>query len=219
MYTSWLAPLQDARKLNQRQRQVLAFFNESVGATGAPPTIRQVMGHCGLKSPRGAELQLRALATRGFLEHEPGGRPAYRPKYLRSGSAVPIVGRAPAGHPSEQPEEHEGVLHLPWRVSARSFAIRAVGDSMIDAHLLDGDLAVVDPEHEARDGNIVLAMLSGECTIKRFRARGKSWILEPANSTYRELVPTVEGDRVVGCIVALFRDMTPYRLGERGLER
>lgn len=216
MYTLLFWPMQDAPKLNARQLQVLAFFNESLGATGAPPTIRQVMRHCGLKSPRGAELQLRALAKHGYLAHEPGQTPAYRPKYLRSGSTVPILGRAPAGHPSEQPEEHEGVLHLPWRVGQHAFAIRVDGDSMIEAYVLSEDLAVVDPDQEVRSRMIVLAMLSGEQTIKRYVARGMSWILEPANPKFRTMRPEIEGDRIVGPVVALVRNMVPHRVSHHG---
>lgn len=206
--------MQGARRLKPRQQQVLAFFNESLGATGAPPTIRQVMAHCGLKSPRGAELQLRALAAQGYLSHEPHRRPAYRPKYLPTGSTVPIMGRAPAGHPTDQPEDYRGQLHLPWRVGERAFAVSAQGDSMVGAHLLDGDIVVVDPDHEFRPGAIVLAILSGEYTIKRWVRQGDGWALEAENPAYPRFFPKTEGDRVVGCIVALVRGLVPFRLAE-----
>lgn len=183
---------------------MLAHFVDVSRETGAPPTIRDVMRRFGFSTPRGAEVHLRALATKGYLHHEPGGRPAYRPRVSHAGSSVAILGRAPAGFPSEQPELEEGILPLPWRFSDDAFAIRVTGDSMRDAHVIDGDLVVVDPKRETKDGDIVLALLSGEHTVKRLRQVIAGWELQPANPDF----PTFglgEGDRLVGRIVALTR--------------
>jgi repressor LexA len=192
--------------LTSRQQMVLVFVNETVRDTGAPPTVREVMRHCGLKSPRGAQLQLKALAKCGYLVHETGVKRAYRPRIERPASSVPIVGRAPAGHPSEQPELHEGTLPLPWPVDAQAFAVRIVGDSMRDEHIVDGDLVVIDRKRRPRDGDVVLATVDGDQTVKRYRRRGTGWVLEAANPRYRTIVPRVEGDAIVGCVVALVRD-------------
>jgi repressor LexA len=203
--------MQRPRPLTSRQQIVLAFVNETVRETGAPPTVREVLRHCGLKSPRGAQLQLNALAKCGYLVHETGVKRAYRPRIERPASSVPIVGRAPAGHPSEQPELHEGTLPLPWTVDAQAFAVRIVGDSMRDEHIVDGDLVVVDRKRQPRSGDVVLAAVRGEQTVKRFQKRGTSWVLEPANPHYKTIVPRTEGDQVVGCVVALVRHVTGQR--------
>lgn len=199
--------MQGVTSLTSKQREVLAHFVETFRTTGAPPSIREIMRHFGLTTPRGAEVHLRALAAKGYLDHRPGGRPAYRPRFAHGGSDVPVLGRAPAGHPSEQPEIHEGTLLLPWRFGGKAFAIRVTGDSMRDAHVLHGDLVVVDPERGAADGDIVLAMLGGEHTLKRLRLGASGWELESANPSFPRLVPADEGDRLIGCAVALVRKM------------
>ncbi len=120
---------------------------------------------------------------------------------------MPVLGRAPAGHPSAQPEIHEGTLLLPWRFSDSAFAIVVTGESMRDAHVLDGDLVVVDPKREARNGDVVLALLGGEHTIKRLRQTGVRWALEPANPAYPTLTPSDPRDHLIGRVVALVRRM------------
>lgn len=197
--------MQAAQDLTARQKEVLAHFIDTFRETGAPPTIRAVMRRFGFSTPRGAEVHLRALAAKGYLHHEPQGRPAYRPRFAHGGSSVAILGRAPAGFPTEQPELAEGTLPLPWRFGADAFAIRVSGDSMREAHVLDGDLVVVDPKRETRDGDIVLALLGGEHTVKRLRHLSTGWALEPANPDFPRLVPREERDRLVGRIVALVR--------------
>jgi repressor LexA len=198
--------MQGDGKLTRRQQQVLAFFNETVLVEGAPPTIRQVMRKCGLKSPRGAEIQLRALTKCGYLVHQSHQRPAYRPRNAGRGSQVPILGRAPAGHPSDQPEEPEGFLPLPWTVGKNAFAIRVVGESMRDAHILSGDFVVVDPNAESRDGDVVVATIDGQQTIKRLKTKGRRWWLEPSNAEFPPAFePRVEGDHVLGRVVAVVR--------------
>jgi repressor LexA len=195
------------KPLSLRQQLVLSFVTETVQETGAPPTIREVMRHCGLRSPRGAELQLKALAKCGHLVHAPGLKRAYRLRVERPGTSVPIIGRAPAGHPTEQLEFREGTLSVPWAVGSNSFAVHVTGDSMRDAAILDGDIVVVDPRRQPVDRSVVLAVLDGSQTIKHLRVRGNLWHLEPANSDYPSLFPRVEGDRVVGCVVGLVRRM------------
>jgi repressor LexA len=197
--------MQRPRRLTDRQQLVLQFVRDVVQSTGAPPTVREVMKECGLKSPRGAQLQLKALVKCGYLVHEAGAKRAYRPTVERPPAAVPILGRAPAGHPSDQPEEHEGTLPLPWGVSDDAFAVRVQGDSMTDAHIVHGDLVVIDRRKEPRDGDVVLASIDGEQTIKRLRKARSKWRLEPANPAYEPVVPKVEGDHVVGCVVGLVR--------------
>lgn len=199
--------MQQVGPLTGRQQLVLSFFNETVRDTGTAPTIRQVMKSCGLKSPRGAELQLKALAKCGYLVHKPGTKLAYRPRVTGRPSSVPILGSAPAGHPLDQPENYEGTLSLPWRFNDESFAVRVVGDSMRDAHILDGDIVVVDTRRQPKNGDIVLAMIDGQQTIKRLRKRQSTWWLEPANPNHQNITPRLEGDHVIGCVGALVRSI------------
>jgi repressor LexA len=195
---------QRSTQLTNRQQLVLNFVNEVVRETGAPPTVREVMDRCDL-SPRGAHLQLKALVKCGLLVHERGKQRGYRPKVDRPPSSVPILGRVPAGHPADQPEDHDGTLPLPWGVSDGAFALRVDGPSMRDGHILDGDIIVIDTKRDVKDGDVVLASIDGQQTVKRFRKRGKKWVLEPANPDFGTIEPKIEGDRVVGRVVALVR--------------
>ncbi len=194
-----------ARALSDRQRRVLTFFREALRETGTPPTVRQVMKKCGLKSPRGAQLQLRALVDGGLLVHEPMRKPAYRPRPRTLGATLPIVGSAPAGHPADNPEDHRGEVHVPWKVHRAAFAIYVQGDSMEDAQILDGDIAIVEPTNDPVDGEIVLALIEGGSTIKRFRGDRSDWRLEPANKRYSVRVPRMDGDAVIGRVVGILR--------------
>lgn len=195
--------MQVTRELTATQQAVLRHFLIVVRDTGVPPSIGKLAHHFE-KTPKGIEGHLKALTRKGYILHFPGETPAYRPATHHSASQVPILGQAPAGHPSAQPELHEGTLLIPWRVSDEAFAIKVAGPSMQDAHVLDGDLVVVDPKQEAHDGNVVLAEVGGEQTIKRLRLYSDRFELEPANVHYKTIVPA-EGDRVRGCVVALVR--------------
>jgi len=197
--------MQEVTKLTGRQHEVLVFFSETSRATGAPPAIRDVMDHFGFGSPHAAQAHLQALVRKGYLDHMPGCTPAYRLRNRGETSSVPIMGRAPAGVPSDQPEDFQGMLVLPWRYSSRAFAVRVIGDSMIGAHVVDGDLVVVEPERTPLEGDVVLALIGGAHTIKQLRWHGPRWDLHPANPAYDVVLPEQEGDRVIGSVVALVR--------------
>jgi repressor LexA len=205
MYTSESDGMQRRRSRTNPQQMVLAFVNETVRDTGAPPTIREVMKHCGYKSPRSAHIHLKALVKCGLLVYERGVGRAFRARIERPASSVPIVGRAPAGRPLDQPEEPEGTLPLPWGVNADAFAVHVEGDSMIDAHILAGDLVVVDRDREARDGSVVLARVDGAQTIKRLQKRGRKLTLKAANRAHSDVEPRRDDDEIIGCVVALVR--------------
>jgi repressor LexA len=197
--------MQAVRALTARQRNVLDHFHDVWRTTGAPPTIRAVMEHFGFSSPHGAEGHLRALVKKGFLSHRPGETPAYRPRFAQDESRVPILGHAPAGYPSAQDENYQGTVVVPWRVGERAFAIIVVGNSMVEAQILPRDVAVVDPDQEARDGQIVVALIDGEHTVKRLKRKGARWELHPANPDFPVMHPQSPEDRLVGRVVALVR--------------
>lgn len=192
------------------------------------PTVRDVMVFLGLKNTRGPERHLRALAEKGYLQHFPKTSRAYRipiaaswPNELmdsRESTArhsenrrIPVIGRAPGGKPSAQELEELGEVCLPIRVSENAFAVRVVGNSMRDAHIIDGDVVVVDPAQEPLDRSIVLAEIDHEYTVKVLRKTPSAWWLEPANEDFAPVIPRIVNDRVVAPIVALYRP----KLGRR----
>jgi repressor LexA len=197
--------MQRAGELTKRQREVLKVFSDVVRSTGAPPTLRAIMLTVGITTPRGVDIHLQALATKGFLVHDRNKHPAYRLNTTDRGSSVPILGEAPAGDPSDQPEDHRGQLPLPWKFGEKAFAVEVKGESMRDAHVLEGDFVVVDPSRESVDGDIVLALRGGQSTIKTLRKAKGSFSLEPANPDFKTQHPEEERDQVVGSVVALVR--------------
>ncbi len=151
-----------------------------------------------------AHRHLRTLLRKGFLEEYSG--------LLRLPGAaflpVPILGRAPAGPPSEALESLEGYLPCPaeWGRGRDVFALRVTGDSMVDAGILDGDIVVCAKTETARSGEIVVASIDGDATIKRLGRSGGVPALVPANPRYRPIA--LKGDaRIIGRILGVFRSL------------
>ena len=217
--------------LSEKQASILEFFREYTAERQLPPTIREVATRLGIGTARGAQGHLRSLVTMGFLSHTPRTSRAYRlvpqvaetdeaqenppdafavndsrpPRRERERTRIPIVGQVPGGSPSAQEAEDLGNLELPIRVSDEAFAVRVTGDSMQDAHILEGDFAIGDPAVEPIDRSVVIALIGGAYTLKTLRRTEKAWWLEPANERYPPIMPDLDGDRVEAPVVALFR--------------
>ncbi|HEX4881951.1 MAG TPA: transcriptional repressor LexA [Porticoccaceae bacterium] len=178
--------------LTARQREILSHIEEYQRAHGYPPTRAEIARHFGFRSANAAEQHLRALARKGALELMPGASRGLRLAADATDSAgLPIVGRVAAGHPILAAENFEG--HCP--VSAELFKpradylLRVHGESMRDAGILDGDLLAVRKTDAAQDGDIVVARIEDEVTVKRLRRARNSRHLQllPANAEFRPI--------------------------------
>ena len=209
------------RELTGKQREVLAFIRTFVGKHGVPPTVREI-GDRFKVTPRAAFDHLRALERKGALQRrasagrtsraltpaEPAARPAH---------AVPILGRVAAGQPLFASENREGELHIaPASLPGRGedlFALRVRGDSMILAHICDGDLVLVRRQDSAQPNDIVAAMVESEAggepeaTVKRFLRDGPRVVLKPENPSMAPIVidPTRRAVKILGKVVGLLR--------------
>jgi repressor LexA len=208
------------RQLTERQQQVLDFIRTFTERHGAPPTVREIAERFGFTA-RAAFDHLKALERKGQLQRRITDRRASRTLVLAAPAGgrrpraatreVPILGRIAAGTPRQAVEDREGSIALPAEWLARKgedvFALRVRGDSMIDAHITEGDLVVVRRQAAAEPGDIVAALVDGEATVKRFARDGERVVLRPEHPTMAPIVvePGRADVRILGKVVGLMR--------------
>lgn len=177
--------------LTNRQQEILDFIERQLDELGLPPTRADIVDHFGFASPNAAQCHLRALARRGAIELRPNQARGIIPLRNQARnraqlSGVPLIGRVTAGTPVLALENHEDEIRLDRKRfrPAPDFALRVIGDSMIEAGIHDQDLLLVHKTPDARSGQIVVARLGDEVTVKRLRRCGRATWLEPANPRY-----------------------------------
>jgi repressor LexA len=178
-------------ELTDRQKEVLDYIETFIRENPYPPTIREIAAHFGM-SAKGAYDHMKALERKGRIRTG-GGRSRKIEiigKSIKAGRSptieVPVLGSVAAGKPIFAEENYESSVHVPASMigSATCFALRVRGDSMINAGILDGDLAVIEQKQEARDGEIVVAAIDDMVTLKRFYKEKSRVRLEPENQAY-----------------------------------
>jgi repressor LexA len=206
------------KALTSTQEKVLGFLKDFHKKKGYPPTLREIAGHFGLKGPRAPQKTLGILEKKGYLRRIPGGsraielldgasRTAERPRVI----SLPLVGRVRAGEPVLALENVEGYVAFDRDLvsSDDAFLLRVEGDSMIDAHIQDGDFALVKPQSHAGNGEIVVALIEDEATVKRIFKEKDLVRLEPANPKMDPILVRKGEKRVaiVGKVIGIFRRM------------
>jgi repressor LexA len=194
-----------------RQRQVLDFVAGCIERRGYPPTLREIAAHLGVAGTLGVSKHLAALERKGLLRRSAGSSRGLAVAG-RSGAAVqlPVVGTVRAGAPQPPEEEIEGYCAVdPGRRRGAAFCLRVRGDSMVGAGILAGDLALVRPQPTAQSGEIVVALVDGEATLKRFFREGDAIRLQPENPLLAPIVvrPGEAEVVIIGKVVGLFRAM------------
>jgi repressor LexA len=184
--------------LTTRQQQILDWIRAHLETTGMPPTRAEIAAGLGFRTASSAEDHLRALARKGALEITPGTSRGLRltePSVL-PGTGLPLVGRVAAGHPILAAEHIEARVRIdPALFAPRAdYLLRVHGLSMKNAGILDGDLLAVHRSAEALPGQIVVARLGDEVTVKRFRREGARVLLVAENPDFPPIV--VDGRRV-----------------------
>lgn len=185
------------QKLTARQGEILAFIKHWLDVHGYPPTRAEIAQELGFRSPNAAEEHLRALARKGAIEMIPGASRGIRipetEQPLREGE-LPIVGRVAAGAPILAQQHIEDTCRIsPEFFHPRAdFLLRVHGMSMKDAGILDGDLIAVHACREASNGQIVVARIGEEVTVKRFQRRGKRIQLLAENPEFAPIVIDLE---------------------------
>jgi repressor LexA len=174
-------------KLTKRQNEVLQLIQDQMTATGAPPTRAEIASRMGFKSPNAAEDHLRALARKNIIELIPGTSRGIR--LLIDNTGIPIVGSVAAGQPILAQEHIEDSYKIDKNVFAPNadYLLRVKGDSMKNVGILNGDLLVVHATTEARPGQIVVARIDDEVTVKRFYRDGNTVSLVAENESYQPI--------------------------------
>ena len=207
----------DAPRLTARQRQILDWIRMHIESAGMPPTRAEIASGLGFSTASSAEDHLQALAKKGAIELKPGTSRCLRlrdfPGMPVQGT-LPLVGRVAAGSPILAAEHIEGRYKVdPALFSPHAdFLLRVHGASMQDAGILDGDLLAVHKTAEARSGQIVVARLSDEVTVKRLKRRGREIVLMPANAAFApiEVDPAKTPFAIEGVAVGLVRANRPF---------
>jgi len=191
----------------QTRERIFRFVRDRL-LGGLPPTVREVQEAFGFRSPQTAREHLEALVGEGRLSKRTGQARGYR---LPEGSGlsaalVPLLGRVPAGSLDTAVEDLEGYLPVPAdRSSGDLFGLRVRGESMTGAGILPGDVVVVRRQSRADSGDIVVALVGDEATVKRLRLRGNRVELHPANPHFEPIVPLAGELRLLGKVIEVRR--------------
>ena len=206
--------MENRKELTPTQNKVFDFLKDFLREKGFPPTLREIASHFGLRGPKAPQKTLNILERKGYIRKIPGGSRAieilsYPPVRLTQILPIPIIGRVRAGEPILAIENIEGYINLDRNLvsSGGVFLLRVQGDSMIGAHILDGDFALVKSQPNAENGEIVVALIEDEATIKRIFKKRDLIRLEPANPKMEPIV-VKKGEKkvtIVGKVVGIFR--------------
>ncbi|TCL62952.1 repressor LexA [Hydrogenispora ethanolica] len=202
--------------LSERQKLILDYILSELQKKGYPPSVREIGEAVGLSSSSSVHAHLAKLEEMGYLRRDPTKPRAIEvlvgnssPDTFNFGSVkyVPIVGQVTAGQPILAEQNIQDYFPLPadFSVAAEVFMLKVKGDSMINAGIYDGDFVIVNRNPAAQNGEIVVAMLEDEATVKRFYKESDCIRLQPENEKYEPiLAPDI---RVVGKVIGLFRKM------------
>jgi repressor LexA len=225
-----------ADALTQRQRDILDFISASIAERGFPPTLREIGEHFSIRSTNGVNDHLKALEKKGHLRREDLKSRAMRP-VLPDGSGevvplrrppmgtgvmdvvsddladVPILGRVAAGQPIlavEQATDSVRIDRMLLGGHREVFGLRIVGESMIEDGIFDGDYVFVKKAPSARAGEIVVAMIEGEATVKRYFPEGDVIRFQPANSNMQPIYVRKDDFKsvdIIGVVVGVYRKL------------
>ena len=214
------------KKLSKRQQSIYEYICSYSAEHGYPPSVREIGAAVGLASPSTVHMHLQVLQEQGLIkrdskkpraievvnnpsEHDEGLHLAKVTEDPDSNTiSLPLVGRVAAGQPILAEQNVEERLNLPTSIvgDASSFVLRVHGESMINAGIFDGDYIVVKEEHDAHDGEIVVALIDDSATVKTFYREDGRIRLQPENYTMEPIY--AENPRILGRVTALIRSIS-----------
>lgn len=198
-------------ELSPKERLIFEFISDCLEKDGYAPTVRDICSALGIKSTSSVHDYLRRLETKGYIKKSFGKSRALsieagtgaEPEKMKK---IPILGRVAAGIPILAVENYDGYVDFPAsmaRGKSNLFALRVIGESMIEAGIFDGDIVIVESRRFAEDGDIIVAMIDNEATVKRFYRDNGRIRLQPANRTMQPIYSREV--TVLGKVIADFR--------------
>jgi repressor LexA len=201
------------KELTKRQREIFDYISRYLSRHGYPPTVREIGKAVGLHSSSTVHAHLAKLEKLGVLKRDPTKPRAMEVLVERAKRAVrptglPLVGNVAAGAPILAEENVEEYMQVPDVIGgeAGDYILRVRGDSMLDAGILDGDFAIVRPAKQARNGEIVVAMIEDEATVKRFFRERDHVRLQPENASMKPIL--TKDAEILGRVVGVFRSVS-----------
>jgi repressor LexA len=198
--------------LTKRQREIFDYIRRYLRKYGYPPTVREIGNALGLHSPSTVHAHLAKLEQIGMLRRDPTKPRAIelmvgKARRALKGPGIPVVGNVAAGEPILAEENIEDYYELPSVIGGEGddYILKVRGDSMKDAGILEGDFVVVRPTDEAANGEIVVALLGDEATVKRFYRERNAIRLEPENEAH-EPIRTQDAE-LLGKVIGVFRQV------------
>lgn len=192
-------------KINKTQQAVLDYIQRVIEERGVAPSVREIGEAVGLRSTSTVQYNLNALEKAGYIERDPNLKRTIR---LTGGGArsvsVPLLGTVTAGMPILAQEQIEEYIPAAVDRNGEYFALHVRGDSMINAHILDGDIIIVRRTPVAENGDIVVALIGDEATVKRFYKEKGGFRLQPENDEYEPIL--VKEVAVLGKVISLIRN-------------
>lgn len=198
-----------SKELTKRQSEILSFIKDFAIENGYPPTIPEIQKEFGIKSPNGVNNHIKALTRKGFIRRNSSRARALDIKGIRDG--IPIIGRVAAGTPilAEENLEEHFTLNDIYRKDDDVYMLRVRGDSMINAGIFNDDLVLVRMQPAVEQGQIGVAIIDDEATVKRIFSDGNIVKLVPENDTMRPItvMQTDPNFRIGGRVIGVFRRM------------
>lgn len=192
-------------KINEKQSEIFEYIKDVISQRGVAPSVREIAEAVGLRSTSSVQYNLNVLEKAGYIKRDPNLKRTIR---ISGGaeniSHIPLVGTVTAGQPILATQQIEEYVAVSGVTGNNLFALHIKGDSMINAGIFDGDLVVVEQCPVARNGEIVVALIEEEATVKRFYKENGHFRLQPENDRYDPII--VDECNILGRVKALIRN-------------
>ena len=193
------------KKISKKQTEVFNFIKSYIDENGVAPSVREIAKAVGVSSPSTIQHHIVSLIDKGYLEKGDANQKRTLKIAKRSNTAqyVPLLGTVTAGNPILAIESIEDYIPAPVGAGKEHFALRVRGDSMINAAIENGDIVIVERTPVAENGDIVVALIEDEATVKRFYKENGHFRLQPENPDYEPII--VDELAILGKVTALIR--------------